>query len=52
MSITLLSIKNSLKYLRTSATDGLSGVPKLTSNTPVFAMLILLYALRGHKFIK
>src|SRR5699024_531626 len=36
ISITRGSSKNSIKYLRTSGTAGLSGEPRLINNTPVF----------------
>src|SRR5579863_4874071 len=43
MSITRASIRNSRRYLRTSATDGLSGVPKLMIKTPVLDLAMVRY---------
>ena len=38
-SITLASIKNSLKYLKTSKYEGESGVPRLISNSAGLFMI-------------
>src|SRR5690606_4287442 len=42
MSITLLSIKNSLRYFLTSAVEVLSGVPTFTSITPILALFLFM----------
>src|SRR5690348_7347719 len=41
ISMTRESIRNSRRYLRTSATDGLSGVPKLMIKTPVLDLAMI-----------
>lgn len=40
--MTLLSIKNSLKYFRTSPVEVLSGVPKLTNKTPTLDLILFI----------
>src|SRR5688572_31929343 len=43
VSITRGSFKNSVRYFLTSFVSGLSGVPKLISNTPVFIVYLSLF---------